>query len=123
MAALNSQTMTAAMAATILGDIQELVDRLELLDQQGVERHAAALASLEAVVKQLDLAKNALGNTNSDIYNKLLQSLTETADLRKDMRRLIEENRVINRRYNIAGAVAAFSSLALALLGAWVIWG
>lgn len=123
MAGLQSQTMTAALAATILGDVQELVDRLELLDQQGDERHAAALAALEAVVKQLNLAKNALGNTNSDIYNKLLQSLTETADLRNDMRRLVEENRVITRRYNIAGAIAAFTSLALALFGAWVIWG
>lgn len=123
MAELKSQTMTAAMAATILGDIQELVDRLELLDQQGEERHAAALASLESVVKQLNLAKNALGNANGEIYNKLSQSLTDTTDLRKDMRRLIEENRVANRRYVIAGSIAVFTSLALALLAAWVIWG
>lgn len=123
MAELKSQTMTAAMAATILGDIQELVDRLELLDQQGEERHAAALASLESVVKQLNLAKNALGNANGEIYNKLSQSLTDTTDLRKDMRRLIEENRVTNRRYVIAGSIAVFTSLALALLAAWVIWG
>lgn len=123
MAGLNSQTMTAAMAATILGDIQELVDRLELLDQHGDERHAAALASLDAVVKQLLQAKNALSGTNSDIFNQLTQSLQETSDLRKDMRRLVEENRVTTKRYVIAGSVAVFVSFALALLAAWVIWG
>ncbi|KAB1469125.1 hypothetical protein FZI27_20285 [Cronobacter sakazakii] len=123
MSELKVQTMTAAMAATILGDIQQLVDMLVDVQEKGQAQSENIVATLNEAQKQLKLAQRELGNTTNDIYSKLVQSLEETQSLRHDMRKLINENARLSRRQAITSYVALFFAFLLALGSCWLIFG
>ena len=121
MGEMKSQTMTAAMAAAIMEDIQVLVDRLEAVNGSTKDHGDLMLSSMANAQKHISLATRELSATNNEIYNKLATSLTETQELRREMRSLVVENRNLSRRFFIMSVLFIFMTSGVALLSFWLL--
>lgn len=124
MSGLKSQTMTAAMAAAILEDIQDLVTRLEKVDVSSKESGDAFVTRLEEARRLLQVANRELSNTNGEIYNKLTAILDDTHEARKEIRFLLHEQSRLSRRYLLASIfILVVSGLSLLSIFVLLHWG
>lgn len=124
MSGLKSQTMTAAMAAAILEDIQDLVTRLEKVDVSSKESGDAFVTRLEEARRLLQVANRELSNTNGEIYNKLTAILDDTHEARKEIRSLLHEQSRLSRRYLLASIfIMVVSGLSLLSIFVLLHWG
>lgn len=123
MSELKAQTMSAAMAAAIMEDVNDLVEKVVELNKSIQLQSESAKQNIEASVSSMKQIHSQLANENSHIYNSLSQLLADTKSVRQDMKRLAAENTELSKRYRLVSVLSCFLMLCFALLTSWLIWG
>ncbi|NPE55879.1 hypothetical protein HLB25_13300 [Dickeya dadantii] len=105
---MKSQTISAAMAAAIMEDVDKVIDRLERQNNTSKE----VLESLTKISSSAEMLSKNISASSSQLVNRMDQLINDDIEIKKEIRGLLKEH----RSREIKFYVSVFSLLLISVI-------